>query len=199
MADGYREKTAAKFLQVVGETGVALTRHADRESVLGDVIADAMRESAHAEIAIQNSGAIRADIPAGRITMEQVYTALPFDDVLVAMDLSGAALLGLLEKSISRDKGILQVSGLKVSYDVVGAGGKRVKEVRVNGAPLEASRMYRVVTNDFLAAGGDRVSGFRSGRNVTYGAAVRDAFIAYLKRHSPLTPRTEGRIVITGG
>ena len=54
--------------------------------------------------------------------MEQVYTALPFDDVLVAMDLSGAALLGLLEKSISRDKGILQVSGLKVSYDVVGAG-----------------------------------------------------------------------------
>ena len=77
-------------------------------------------------------------------------------------------------------------------------GEKRVKEVRVNGAPLDASRMYRVVTNDFLAAGGDRLGGFQKGRNVTYGGAVRDAFIAYLKRHSPLAPRTEERIVITG-
>ena len=68
IADGYREKTGAIFRQVVGETRVPLTRRADRESLLGDVIADAMRESAHAEIAIQNSGAIRADIPAGRIT-----------------------------------------------------------------------------------------------------------------------------------
>ena len=198
IADGYREKTSAAFRQVLGETGVALTRHADRESVLGDVIADAMRESAHAEIAIQNSGAIRADIPAGRITMEQVYTALPFDDVLVAMDLSGAALLGLLEKSIARDKGILQVSGMEVRYDAGRTGDKRVREVRAGGAPLDASRMYRVVTNDFLVAGGDKVSDFREGRHLTYGGAVRDAFIAYLKRHSPLSPRTEERIVVEG-
>ncbi len=198
IANGYREKTGAIFRQVVGETGVALTRHADGESVLGDVIADAMRESAGAQIAIQNSGAIRADIPAGRITMEQVYTTLPFDDVLVAMDLSGAALLGLLEKSIARDKGILQVSGMEVRYHAGGAGGKRVKEVRAGGTPLDASRVYRVVTNDFLAAGGDKVSGFREGLHLTYGGAVRDAFIAYLKRHSPLAPRTEGRIVMEG-
>ncbi len=198
IADGYREKTGAIFRQVVGEAGVALTRHADRESVLGDVVADAMRESAGTEIAIQNSGALRADIPAGRITMEQVYTALPFDDVLVAMDLSGAALLGLCEKSIARNKGMLQVSGMEVRYHAGGAGKKWGTEVRVNGVPLDASRMYRVVTNDFLVAGGDRVGGFREGRNVTYGGAVRDAFIAYLKRHSPLAPRTEERVVITG-
>ena len=198
MADGYREKTKALFQQVVGEATVPLTRHADRESVLGDVICDAMRESAAAEIAIQNSGAIRADIPAGRITMEQAYTALPFDDALVAMDLSGEALLGLLGRSIGRDKGILQVSGMQIRYDVTAAGARRVREVRVGGAPLDASRMYRVVTNDFLAAGGDRVGGFEKGRNVTHGAMVREAFIEYLKRHSPLAPRTEERIVMTG-
>ncbi len=191
-ANVYREKIDAAFRQVVGETGVALTRHAYGESVLGDVVADAMRESAKAEIALQNSGAIRADIPAGRITMEQVYTALPFDDMLVAMDLSGAALLGLL------GQGILQVSGMEVRYGVAAAGGRSVKEVRVNGAPLDASRMYRIVTNDFLAAGGDRFSGFRQGRNVTYGGMVRDAFIAYMKKHSPLVPGTGGRVVITG-
>jgi len=197
-ANGYREKTSAIFRRVVGETRVALTRHADGESLLGDVIADAMRESVNAEVAIQNSGAIRADIPAGRITMEQVSTVLPFDDMLVAMDLSGAALLGLLEKSIGRDKGMLQVSGLEVRYEVASPGEKRVKEVRVGGAPLDASRMYRVVTNDFLAAGGDRLDGFQKGLHLTYGGAVRDAFIAYLKGHSPLAPRTEERIVMKG-
>jgi 2',3'-cyclic-nucleotide 2'-phosphodiesterase (5'-nucleotidase family) len=197
-ADRYREKTGAIFRQVVGETRVPLTRHADRESLLGDVIADAMRESAKAEIAIQNSGAIRADIPAGGITLEQVATVLPFDDMLVAMDLSGAALRGLLEKSIDRHKGILQVSGLEVRLEATAPGEIRVKEVRVNGAPLDASRMYRVVTNDFLVAGGDRLGGFRNGRNVTYGEMVRDAFVAYLKQHSPLAPRTEERIVVTG-
>ena len=197
-ADRYREKTGAIFRQVVGETKVPLTRHADRESLLGDVIADAMRESAASEIAIQNSGAIRADIPAGRITLEQVATVLPFDDALVAMDLSGAALLELLERSIERRRGILQVSGLEVRLEAAAAGEIRVKAVRVNGAPLDVSRMYRVVTNDFLAAGGDKLGGFRKGRNVVYGEMVRDAFVAYLKQHSPLAPRTEERIVVTG-
>jgi len=157
-----------------------------------------MRESADAEIAIQNSGAIRADIPAGRITMEQVSTVLPFDDILVAMDLSGADLLGLIEKGVSRDKRMLQVSGLEVRIDAASPGEIRVKEVHVGGAPLDASRMYRVVTNDFLAAGGDRLGGFQKGLHLTYGEAVRDAFIAYLKRHSPLAPRAGKRIVMQG-
>jgi 2',3'-cyclic-nucleotide 2'-phosphodiesterase (5'-nucleotidase family) len=86
IAEGYREKINGVFQQVVGETRVALTRRDDGESLLGDVVADAMRTSANAEIAIQNSGGIRADIPPGRITMEQVYMALPFDDLLVSMD-----------------------------------------------------------------------------------------------------------------
>jgi 2',3'-cyclic-nucleotide 2'-phosphodiesterase (5'-nucleotidase family) len=196
-AKGYREKTDAVFRHVVGETTVALTRHADRESVLGDVIADAMRESAGAEVAIQNSGAIRADIPAGRITMEQVFTVLPFDDALVAMDLSGAALLGLIEQGIGRDRRMLQVSGLEVRIDAASAGERRIREVRVNGVPLDASRMYRVVTNDFLLAGGDRLGGFRKGTRLTYGEAVRDAFITYLKRHSSLAPGAGKRIVVT--
>ena len=88
------------------------------------------------------------------------------------------------------------MSGIHVSYD---AARKRVAGARVAGAALDRSRMYRVVTNDFLATGGDRFGDFRKGRNISYGGPVRDAFISYLKKHSPLAPRIEGRITITGG
>ncbi|MGD0231041.1 MAG: bifunctional UDP-sugar hydrolase/5'-nucleotidase [Syntrophorhabdales bacterium] len=197
IADFYREKTGAAFRKVVGESRVNLGRRSDGESTLGDVITDAMRASAGAQIAIQNSGGIRADIKAGAITMEQVYTVLPFDDVLVAMDMRGETLTRLFEKAGAMRKGMLQVSGMTVRYGRGPAGRTRVTDIRVGGAPLDASRMYRVVTNDFLATGGDGFTDFEKGRNIAYGGEMRDAFVEYLRARSPLAPREEGRIAIT--
>jgi 2',3'-cyclic-nucleotide 2'-phosphodiesterase (5'-nucleotidase family) len=91
---------------------------------------------------------------------------------------------------------MLQVSGLKVVYDLSAPEGSRVKELFVGGKPAEPSRTYRVTTNDFLAAGGDRFGTFRDGKNAVIGDNVRDAFLDYLKKHSPVSPRTEGRIVV---
>jgi 2',3'-cyclic-nucleotide 2'-phosphodiesterase (5'-nucleotidase family) len=51
-----------------------------------------------------------------------------------------------------------------------------------------------VVTNDFLAAGGDKVSALRDGKNITYGDTLLDALVTYLKKHSPVSPGVEGRI-----
>lgn len=194
--DRYGEAVKEKFRQVVGETKVDLLRNAAGESNLGDAIADAMRESAGAQIAIQNRGGIRADIPAGVITMEQVYTVLPFDNLVVAMDLKGADLLRLFEKNASTDKGALQTSGVTICYDLRAPAGKRVVEMRVSGQPLDAGKTYRVATNDFLSAGGDGLADFRKGENIVYGGALRDAFVDYLKRYSPLSPRIEGRITV---
>lgn len=195
IAKSYSERIEGKFRQVVGETAVDLTRAATGESTLGDVITDAMRASSGAEVALHNSGGIRADIPAGKITMEQVFTVLPFDNVVVTMDLAGSDLLGILERSGGGNKGMLQVSGLRVEYD--GAGSK-VVSVRVNGLPLDKDRMYRVSTNDFLAAGGDRFGPFKRGRNVAYGNDLRDVFVEYLKSRSPLSLKGGERIVMGG-
>ncbi len=92
---------------------------------------------------------------------------------------------------------MLQVSGLKVVYDLAAAEGSRVKELTIGGKPADRSRIYRVTTNDFLAAGGDRFGMFREGKNAVIGDDVRDAFLDYLKKHSPVSPRIEGRIVVT--
>jgi len=186
-----------RFAAVEGETEVDLTRNSRGESNVGNLICDAMREAAGSDIAFQNSGGIRADIPRGKISLEQVYSLLPFDNVLLRMDLTGKQVLRILEQNAAMEYGILQVSGLKVKYDLTKPVGRRVMTAEVHGVPLKLERVYSVVTNDFLAAGGDKFSLFKKGKNVHYGDAARDAFVDYLKKHSPVRPEIEGRIVVS--
>ena len=92
---------------------------------------------------------------------------------------------------------MLQVSGLRVVYDLAAPEGSRVKELSIGGKPVNRSHIYRVTTNDFLAAGGDRFGMFREGKNAVVGDDIREAVLDYLKKHSPVSPRIEGRIVVT--
>jgi 2',3'-cyclic-nucleotide 2'-phosphodiesterase (5'-nucleotidase family) len=189
----YHQRIRDRFAVVVGETKVDLIRNSGRESNIGNLICDAMREAARAEIAFHNSGGIRANIPQGKITLEQVYALLPFDNLLISMDLTGRQILRILERNARGDYGILQVSGLRVVYDLNKRAGQRVIRAEVAGRPLAPERRYRMVTNDFLAAGGDAFSAFRVGKNIRYGDALRDVFVDYLKKHSPVRPEIEGR------
>jgi 2',3'-cyclic-nucleotide 2'-phosphodiesterase (5'-nucleotidase family) len=195
MVETYNERIKAEFSKTIGETTPDLLRSLEAESNLGNLITDAMREASGADIAFQNSGGIRADIPRGRINLEQIYTTLPFDNLLLQMELTGAQIMELLEQSIARKRGILQVSGLKVVYDPSKPDASKVKSVLVGeDEPLDPQRYYKVATNDFLAAGGDGYHAFKEGKNLIYGGFLRDIFTDYVSKHSPVNPQLEGRI-----
>ncbi len=198
IVDIYDQRVKGRFAQVVGETKVDLVRHGDAESNTGDAITDAVRAATGAEIAFHNSGGIRADIPAGKVNMEQIYTVLPFDNVVLAMDLKGEDILVLLEKSAGLTMGMLQVSGITFRCDLTKPAGTRVSKVTIGKAPLDRARTYRVATNDFLSAGGDNFTEFQKGTNVVFGGTLRDVFVDYLQKRSPIAPQPEGRISITG-
>lgn len=191
----YEERLRPLFSAVVGETSVDLVTDLDQESNFGNLITDAMREASGAQIAVQNSGGIRQRIPTGKITMRQIYKALPFDNWLVTMDLTGEQLKLLLKQSEGSGKGLMQLSGLTVTYDRKKTAGNPVVKAAVNGAPIEDEKTYRVVTNDFLAAGGDRMDVFTKGRFPVRGDNLRDVLVRYLQKHSPVAPKVEGRIV----
>ncbi|NPV05933.1 MAG: bifunctional metallophosphatase/5'-nucleotidase [Syntrophaceae bacterium] len=191
----YDSQIREEFGRIVGETRVDLAKR-PFESNLGNLVTDAMREATGADAAIQNNGGIRTTVPRGKITLEQVYMLLPFDNNLMTLELTGSQVAEILEHN-AKTEGMLQVSGLRVVYDMAAPEGSRVKELFIDGKPAEHSKTYRVTTNDFLAAGGDRFGMFREGKNAVVGDNVRDAFLDYLKRHSPVSPRTEGRIVVT--
>jgi hypothetical protein len=61
--------------------------------------------------------------------------------------------------------------------------------------PWFPDKTYKIVTNDFLAAGGDRFAAFKGGQNIQYGMDLRDLFLAWLKKHSPVHPVIEERII----
>jgi 5'-nucleotidase / UDP-sugar diphosphatase len=193
----FNDQIKGAFARVVGETTVDLERNAREESNVGDLIADALRETTGADFAFQNGGGIRANIPRGKITLEQVYTLLPFDNIVVAMDLTGDRIRGLLEQNAASAHQLLQISGLSVHYDLGRPAGLRVIKVMIGNQPLVPQKTYRVATNDFLAAGGDQYTTFKEGTNIVYGDPVRDEFAAYLDRHSPVNPITQNRIEIT--
>lgn len=193
IVDSYEKQVKAKFSKVIGTTALDLTRQVHKESNLGDLIADAMREGTGAQVAFFNGAGIRADLPKGPITLENIFTVLPFDNVLLSMDLTGEQIRKLLEQSIDAEKD-LQFSGLKVEYDLSQPSGSKAVSVAIGDKPLDPAAVYRVATNDFLAAGGDRYVIFKEGKNVVFGSEIREVVVDYIRRNSPLSPRTEGRI-----
>jgi len=194
IAKKYNDRVKDKFSAVVGTASADLTTTRAGESNLGNLVADAMRAAAGCQIAFENSGGIRANIPAGKITMEEVFTAFPFDNVLISMTLTGEQVRTALEQGGTGDFGVMQVSGIAVTYDLKRPAGQRVVKAEVNGKPLDATASYTVVTNDFLAAGGDKMAALTQGKNIAYGDTLLDALVEYLKEHSPVSPQVEGRI-----
>ena len=181
-----------------------------RECEMGNLVADAllarMRPSG-AEIAITNGGGLRASIDQGPITMGEVLTVLPFQNLLARFTLTGADIVATLESGVSQvEEGrgrFPQVAGLRYSYTLsVGPEEGRVRDVEVmrdgQWAPIDPGRTYGVVSNNFLRGGGDGYKVFAKNARDAYdfGPDMADVVAEYLAAHSPYTPVLEGRVTV---
>ncbi len=194
--------------KVVGVTTVSLVRDYNAESNMGNLVTDAMRDYTKADIAFTNPGGLREDILLAEgetehnITWGETYAVMPFGNTLYNMDLTGAQIMELLNQSATLHKGILQSSGITWSYyndcDCKEPKVWGVVDVKVGGEPLQLDKVYRVTTNDFLAAGKDEWTTFAEGTNRenTY-VDMQEVVNDYISAHSPIAPAVEGRITKT--
>ena len=108
------------------------------------------------DFAIQNGGGIRADLPAGPITMKQLYDILPFDNSVVVLTMKGSQVQSLFEglSTIRPGQGAFPQISEGVQFTKSGTRGK-FADVLINGHSLDPNRVYRIATNSYLAAGGD--------------------------------------------
>jgi len=132
------------------------------ESGMGNLLTDAMRQACGADVALTNSGGIRSDINKGKITVGDVFGALPHDNTIVTMKLKGSELINVLNEGVVKKPRILQVSGLTLK---VADDGK--PDVYINGEKLGGETVYTVAANSHIAAGKGGYSIFNNFKNKT--------------------------------
>ncbi|XP_025097766.1 protein 5NUC-like [Pomacea canaliculata] len=184
-------------------------------------------------IAFTNSGGIRDTILRGvgncfsfslcivfgNVTINNVLNVMPFQNTIDAITIKGKYLQAALEHSVSRYSpcsqtgdlfgGFLQVSGLRVKYDLSQPVGQRVVSVQAlcndclvpRYFPLKAEKVYKVILPSFVRTGGDGYTMFRDNALTTdlYNMLDSEVFINFIRETSPITQGIEGRINIRGG
>jgi len=188
--------------QVAGETTVALDSrftNYDDETRWGNFITDAFKNRTDSAVAITNAGGIRGNfvIPPGEVTYDDVYTSLPFGNYLVEKEMTGEQLESLLASQVTRldaqfgSGASLQVSGVTYEFIDRPDADTAVRNVFVNGEPLEPEATYTVTVNSYMA-GWDRIAAQPTVETdpTQYGTAVAE----YLEERSPITPSDADRI-----
>jgi 5'-nucleotidase len=175
------------------------------ETNIGDLVADAMRADAKAELAITNGGGIRGNriFPAGPLTRRNLIEINPFGNVVCAVALSGRTVLEALNHGFSSlpspNGRFPAVSGLTLTVDRAAPVGSRVRDVRVNGQPLDPNRTYIVAIPDYVLNGGDGYTMFK-GQTVKIGPEagdlMSDALEKYVTAKREIAPAVEGRITL---
>ena len=164
-----------------------------------------------AQIAFMNPGGLRDDLlvadrygdeAPGQVTYAEAAVVQPFANTLFTLTLTGAQVKQVLEEQYQPDGSTrpflaLGVSkGLRYGFDDTAPRGSRIHSITLNGTPIDPAATYRVVTNSFLAAGGDNF------RTLAEGTDRRDTgrddlsvLVAHFRANSPITPDTTDRAV----
>ena len=177
----------------------SLTRSYGEESSLGNMITDAMMHAyPDNDFAITNSGGLRQDIDSGSVTVGNLISAFPFPNTVVKVELKGEAIKKLFEHAASLSNGILQVSKQVVFvYNEKNPVGSRVISIHINGKLLENDKTYKVLTNNFLADGGD---GYIDFKNAISKKNTQEVLMENMKRYlstfTVYNPILEGRIIV---
>jgi hypothetical protein len=194
--------------EVIGETLGPLYRYDVLDTPLDRVITDAMREATGTDIALSNGFRFGPVIAPGPILEADLWSALPNPEPLKVGKVYGWQLKAFLEEEIehvfSRNPGQLfggwlpRFSGMKVIFEAFAKRGEHLKEVFVNGFPLQEERLYSVVSCQREGDAPDvlcRIPHALDTRVLDTG--IHEAIKAYLARRSPITPPEDGRMVAT--
>jgi len=206
--DSWELKLAGAMDVPVGTTSVPLEARELRirasEANVGNLVADAMRRDVQADVAIMNSGGIRGnrEYPAGTLTRRLLTQLNPFSNVVCKIEITGAQLLAALNFGVSKlpaaSGQFPQVSGMTFRVVVSAPVDNRVRDLKINDAPVDLTKTYTVALPDFVLHGGDGYEMF-SGAKVLVAPEAGSLIVTAVEKTiagQEIAPRTEGRIVI---
>jgi 5'-nucleotidase len=158
-------------------------------------------ENGGAQIALVNATGVRVALPAADVLYKDAFAMMPFGNNLLVMTLTGEQLKAAIEQQYAipiktgrtRPAALAPSDGFTYAVDMAKPEGSRVSDMRLNGKPVSAEGRYRVALNNYLASGGDGLSAFTQGTDITdKGIIDLDALVAWIAPGR--TPPKPGRV-----
>ena len=198
----------SRLREGVGATKTTLMRYDVLETGMDNVVADAVREATHAEVAFTNGFRFSPPLAPGPITEADLWNILPLDAKLKSGRVSGKQLRAYLENEmelvyakdpmkLSGGWGI-RPSGMTIVFTAGAPVGTRIKDVKIDGKEIQPDGSYTIGGCEQDGEALDRIcrlSGVSDARYVP--GTLHGALRAYLEGHSPIEPKREGRVRAT--
>jgi 2',3'-cyclic-nucleotide 2'-phosphodiesterase (5'-nucleotidase family) len=192
----YHDKVLAQMQEVLGVAPVALSKNPG-ENLIVNFVADLQRTAAaqalHEPIAlgVMTNGGMRAPMPAGPITLGNVFELMPFENELMVLDAPGPVVQQLFDYAAPVR---MAISG--ATYTV--GPDKRPQSILIGGQPFDPAKTYSIAISDYLAGGGDNMGFLKTvvprHTGLLLRTAIADHIRALTKAGQPVTARIEGRV-----
>ena len=192
VVDRYAAAVAPIANRVVGRlAGPLAYSDKNQESPAADLNADAFLSAgrrAGAQIALVNATGVRVGLAAGPVTYGQLFSMVPFNNKVIVKMLTGAQVKALLEQQFqsaiyaagAAPAVLVPSAGARFTYDLRRPVGARIVAVTLSGKAIRSTVRYRVVTNNYLANGGDGYSVLAAGKRAVDVGLDIDALSAWL-------------------
>jgi len=159
------------------------------QSTIGNFVTDICLNYCDANICVFNNGGLRTTIDKGDITRGKIFELMPFENELVILELNKTDFIGLLNYISLR--GGEPFSGLNIKID-------KNNNIIEHSWPVnfDNNETVKVLTSDYLANGGDKMSFFKGKKQHKIGLKLRDAIIDYCEKNDTIDIRLDNRIEI---
>lgn len=179
------------------------------DTPLGNLIADAYRDTTKTDIAVTVGGSIAQKLYNGPITPIDLFRAIGygFNEVnglgfrLVTFNITGEQLWIAFESVLSLveqiDEMVPQVSGMRYQCNIIDPPGSRLKGLTVNDQPLDPAKIYSVTVNEFLMVPLQEWFGIQFTDVFLYQDFTEfQALLNYVIKQQVITPYSEGRVAL---
>ena len=127
--------------------GTVPLNHIRTRHQIGEMVAGIFREHYGTDMALVQSGGIRADLTDGDITLRDIYSVLPYENRIIPVRLPGRSIRRLIEKAVSGGEDAA-LAGVEVT------SSDETLTIYVNGVRLDDSRDYTIALSEYVTSGG---------------------------------------------
>ncbi len=195
----YEDKMKDAVSIIIGESEIEMDNMADMfnslDTPMGRYMCDALKEISGSDVFFTNTTTFRDRMPPGAITIETLLKIVPFDNTVVVFEMSGAALLKMMNfiaLNFGKNESF-QYGGIAFTIDI---DTRTAREVLVGGSPVDNDKIYKVATSSYIAQGnlmgGEMFKEARS--NYDTGTCLRDMLMEYIKKNPKINAPAGGRL-----